>query len=463
MCSRYAVVIAFFLTVCPALVSAEPKAAGEVDHAYLGNYRVSNDRVLGVDAFITEDGRGEKVMLLSDYASGAIRRLVRISETEFVTRSGNKDASAVDVSIRFTKAEDGEVAGLVLQEADGSESFAERVAMKSEEISFEGDAARLAGTLIVPTTEGPHPAIILLHGSAPLTRYSFGPYPHFFTSLGFAVLIYDKRGTGESTGLKGGLTLDRHGAAMSSYAYPEDIAKDALAALRYLQGREDIDATQIGFWGSSEGGMLATYVAARATDAAFAINSSGFMGPLWETLRYQAEIVLRNADITDAAAEKELALIDAWFHLGRTGEGAERFERLRNEIVEADGSWFFQAFGNTPEQARWAWRHLISFDPLPTLATVKCPVLGVFGELDVATDATNASENMHSTLTQAGHKDFSIKIFPNAGHSLMEMPGKTRMAPGVFATLRSWLLERVRFAEAGRAHTAQVRTSQPAS
>ena len=33
-----------------------------------------------------------------------------------------------------------------------------------------------------------------LHGSGPLTRYSFGPYPHFFMSLGFAVVIYDKPG-----------------------------------------------------------------------------------------------------------------------------------------------------------------------------------------------------------------------------------------------------------------------------
>jgi hypothetical protein len=43
---------------------------------------------------------------------------------------------------------------------------------------------------------------MLLLGSGPLTRYSFGPCPHFFTSLGFAVLIYDKRGTGASTGVR---------------------------------------------------------------------------------------------------------------------------------------------------------------------------------------------------------------------------------------------------------------------
>ena len=87
---------------------------------------------------------------------------------------------------------------------DGEESrFAARDPLYFEEdVIFENSGVKLAGSLSLPEGEGPHPAIVLLHGSGPLTRYSFGPYPHFFSSLGFAVLIYDKRGTGESTGLR---------------------------------------------------------------------------------------------------------------------------------------------------------------------------------------------------------------------------------------------------------------------
>jgi alpha-beta hydrolase superfamily lysophospholipase len=74
---------------------------------------------------------------------------------------------------------------------------------------------------------------------------------------------------------------------------------------------------------------------------------------------------------------------------------------------------------------------------------VTSPVLGVFGELDSSTDASDATSNMRKVLSDAGHRDFMVKIFPNAGHSLGEMPANNRMASGVFETLRSWLLNRV--------------------
>jgi DNA-binding transcriptional LysR family regulator len=70
-------------------------------------------------------------------------------------------------------------------------------------------------------------------------------------------------------------------------------------------------------------------------------------------------------------------------------------------------------------------------------------VLGVFGELDVSTDASAAAKDMRGVLSAAAHKDFTLRIFPRAGHSLAEMPSGNRMAPGVFGTLRSWLLARI--------------------
>jgi pimeloyl-ACP methyl ester carboxylesterase len=232
---------------------------------------------------------------------------------------------------------------------------------------------------------------------------------------------------------------------MTNSRYPDDLAADALAAMRLLQQREDIDPQRIGFWGSSEGGMLATQVAARSKDVAFAINSSGFMEPLWQTLRYQVRAILDAGGATEAEIDKESAFVDLWLRVARTGEGWAEFRKAQEEIIQSDGSWIFQSRGpfTSLEQLRWDWDHILTFDPTVALQQVQCPVLGVFGELDPLTPAERTVENMRRTLTQAGHKDFTLRIFPRAGHSLSELPAKNRMAPGVFETLRSWLVARL--------------------
>ncbi len=301
----------------------------------------------------------------------------------------------------------------------------------------------LAGTLTTPATQGPHPAIVLLHGSGPLTRYSFGPYPHFFASLGSAVLTYDKRGTGGSTGT----LMDASTATLDDPAayYPDDLTSDALSALNFLKGREDIDARKIGFWGSSEGGMLTTQVAARSRNVAFIINSSGFMEPLWRTVLYQVGAILRARGTTENEVDEAIAFNKLWMRVARTGRGWQYFVEQQAKGRRENKPWFFQIGGDITslKQLRWDWDHILAFDPLPALKKVTCPVLGVFGELDTSTSAQTAESNMRHALSEAGHKDFTLRIFPRASHSLAEMPSGNRMAPGVFETLRSWLLARI--------------------
>lgn len=428
---------AFVLAATWAASASELEAHVKESLAYAGNYRVSGDRLIGIDPFVMDDGTN--ALLISDYASGVVRRLFPVSKSEFVMGAGFNAASPVELTVRFALDKAGNSKSIHLRYADGTQNSGDRVALKREELTFQGAKARLAGTLIIPPTKGPRPAIILLHGSGPLTRYSFGPYPHFFSSLGFAVLIYDKRGTGSSTGVRMDAST---GAAMTNSRYPDDLAADALAAMRLLQQRGDIDPHRIGFWGSSEGGMLAIQVAARSQDVAFAINSSGFMEPLWKTLRYQVGAILGAAGAPQAKVERESAFVDLWLRVARTGEGWPEFREAQQRVIESDGSWIFQSRGpfTSLEQLRWDWDHILTFDPTVALQRVQCPVLGVFGELDPLTPAARTAEDMRRVLTQAGHKDFTLRIFPKAGHSLSELPEKNRMAPGVFETLRSWLL-----------------------
>ena len=114
----------------------------------------------------------------------------------------------------------------------------------AEEITFpnpDDPRVTLAGTLTVPEGRGPFPAVVLISGSGPQDRDEtlFGHRPFavladHLSRRGIAVLRYDDRGFGRSTG--------DHGSATSA-----DFATDANAAVRFLLGRPDIDAKAVGF------------------------------------------------------------------------------------------------------------------------------------------------------------------------------------------------------------------------
>jgi uncharacterized protein len=322
----HALVFAFATASWAAAPAQGPGTPGTgTNGGYYGDYSVAPDHIIGIDRFVND--AGDTVALISDYQSGVVRRLFPVSETESVMGPGFDVQSPPELRVRFVRDSKRNVTGLSLQWANGTTNSAKRVALMEQEVTFTDGAVRLAGTLILPPTKGLHPAIVLLHGSGLLTRYSFGPYPHFFTSLGFAVLIYDKRGTGASTGTRVDASTGDLALLPSEY-YPEGLVADALAAFRYLQGRKEINPKEIGVWGSSEGGMLATQAAARNKDIAFAICSSGFMGPLWETLYYQAA---RGRGLSAAQTDEVLAFTRLWMKVARTGDDYELFLKQREE------------------------------------------------------------------------------------------------------------------------------------
>lgn len=419
-------------------------AAIEIDDTCYGIYRGADGHVIGIDHFITDSG--ESAVLFSDYQSGVIRRLFPVSRDEWAMGPSFAVESPRELAIRFVRDKAEAVSGISLRPTDGQESFAQKRPLRKQAVSISSGTVKLAGTLTMPIGQGPHAAIVLLHGSGPLTRYSFGPYPHFFSSLGLAVLTFDKRGTGDSTGTR----LDASTGALESppkdYEYPDSLLADALAAFRFLQNRTDIDPRQIGFWGSSEGGMLATQAAAHDKEVAFAIDSSGFMGPLWQTLQYQTGAMARDRGIPDAQVEEALAFSALWMRVARTGTDYQKFIEARDKARREGKDWMLNWRSgdfSSLNQMRWDWDRTLMFSPLPALKTVTCPVLGIWGEKDPLTDAPAAAQSMRETLAEGGNKDFTIRIIPNGSHSLMEVPDRRRMAPGVFDTLRTWLRERV--------------------
>src|SRR4029077_12121486 len=108
---------------------------------------------------------------------------------------------------------------------------------REEEMAFPNDKAKisLAGTLTIPPGPGPFPAVVLLSGSGPHDRDETiaGHHPFLIladhlTRKGIAVLRFDNRGIGKSTGDFGGATM-------------EDFSSDAEAAVTCLRTRKEIN------------------------------------------------------------------------------------------------------------------------------------------------------------------------------------------------------------------------------
>jgi|WetSurMetagenome_2_1015567.scaffolds.fasta_scaffold91617_2 dienelactone hydrolase len=126
---------------------------------------------------------------------------------------------------------------------------------------IKSSGANISAEIFKPNTEKLHPAIVLLHGSSGNLKNMYSFYADFFANLGFEVLIFDKRGNGESTG-------------NNTTATYEDLANDVVACLETMFKRESVDKNKIGLWGISQGGMLLPFVASKTKIPSFLIAVS---------------------------------------------------------------------------------------------------------------------------------------------------------------------------------------------
>ena len=117
--------------------------------------------------------------------------------------------------------------------------------------------------LSIPTSRpAPYPSVVFVHGSGTPPRQQFNFWADQFTRLGFAVLVFDKRGSGSSAG-------DWREADFT------DLARDVLACVDVLKARSDVDPKQIGLFGQSQGGWVAPLAASLSPDIAWLALVSG--------------------------------------------------------------------------------------------------------------------------------------------------------------------------------------------
>jgi dipeptidyl aminopeptidase/acylaminoacyl peptidase len=134
--------------------------------------------------------------------------------------------------------------------------------MREERVSFYSEGVRIAGILRLPdSTEGPCRAIV--QGPGWLGLKDANLYLRYHTALtdaGFIVLIFDYRGFGDSEGA-------------TDILLPAMQLEDLINAVTYLTTRNDVDADNIGAFGSGgTGGGNSILLAAHDSRVSCAVS-----------------------------------------------------------------------------------------------------------------------------------------------------------------------------------------------
>ena len=312
----------------------------------------------------------------------------------------------------------------------------------------------LSGTLTLPEDQGPHPAAILITGSGPQDRDEtiaghkpFLVLADHLTKAGIAVLRYDDRGVGESSG-------------DFAIATSEDFATDVTAALHYLRQQEQVDSEKIGLIGHSEGGYIAPMVAAESKDVAFVVMLAGPGVNGAELLVHQLRLILEASGVPpeqiDSRCAVQREMVQCLRDLEDLSDATTRIEQICEQhfgpVADRTVSDAAQATNAkaafTGIATPW-FQYFFRHEPTESLRLVDCPVLALYGALDLQVDPKQNLEPVGEALTSGGNQDVELVELPSLNHLFQTartgLPSEygtieESIAPVALDKIRDWIV-----------------------
>ncbi len=337
---------------------------------------------------------------------------------------------------------------------------------KVEDVEFENadKTVRYGGTLTLPRGGGKYAAAILISGSGQQDRDEtifehkpFAVLADYLSNKGIVVLRVDDRGVGKTNG-------------DATKATSADFAKDVLACLTFLQSRAEVDTKKIGLIGHSEGGMIATMIAANNKDVSFIVLWGAPAVGGAEINTEQNAYALQNGGIPHAAvnAFKQLhrqvlssfktavdttalsVKVDSIYRKWLNNQPDSIKKNLfagEASIVGQNIRSMYSSLYNMP----WM-RFFINYDFAADLAKVKCKVLAINGTLDTQVDATTNLRLINSVLKANNIVQYKTVHLQGLNHLLQTATtgdhkeyGKIEetIAPAALHLLATWINENV--------------------
>lgn len=340
-----------------------------------------------------------------------------------------------------------------------------------EEVVFDGgrptpgttEEVRLAGTLTLPSGDGPFPAIVLLTGSGPQDRDEtlvghkpFWIIADFLSRHGVAVLRFDDRGVAESTGVFQDATID-------------EFTTDALAALDFLRSRDDIKTDAVGLLGHSEGANVAPQasLAEDKVDFMVMLAPTAVLGT--ELLARQNGLILEGSGMSSEGAkayeENMLAALNKIVEVPLDEPLSEELlQELREDFqaaVEAMSPEDRRFYGPTEPaelepvldnmlaQLSMAWmRSFLALKPAETFRALNTPALALYGGKDLQVPAEQNEPKLKELIPES--TDIKIVTLQNLNHLFQPATTgspaeyaviETTVDPEALQTILDWLVE----------------------
>ena len=297
-----------------------------------------------------------------------------------------------------------------------------------EEVTFvnpkEGNT--LAGTLTIPEGEGPFPAMVLVSGSGQQNRDEelmnhrpFWVIADYLSRRGIAVLRYDDRGVGGSTG-------EVKNASSMDFSY------DAEAAFDYLRSRKEINASKVGILGHSEGGVINFMVAERRPEVAFLVSLAGPAVKGIDVLKEQQKAILRAQGMTDEMIQFSTNANAQMFDIIEASSDRVEADSLLRQLMKGWG-YNEELTEQTLDQLTSPWMYyFLRYDPTDAIVKTYCPALLLNGSKDLQVIASQNLPAYQKIIADYGKTNLTLHELPDLNHLFQHCETG---APNEYATI----------------------------